>query len=105
YLNTNLDLLKTEGRMVYINAMEGQGQLNIFKMMQKRIRITGSTLRARSLEHKANLVQEAIKEAIPLIEQESFKNMVSHRFSFEEAIEAHKLMESRDFLGKILLTF
>lgn len=105
YLNTNLDLLKTEGRMVYINAMEGQGQLNIFKMMQKRIHITGSTLRARSLEHKASLVQETIKEAYPLIEQDSFKNMVSQRFSFKNAVDAHRLMESRDFLGKILLTF
>lgn len=105
YLNQNLDLLKKDGRLVYINAMGGNGKLNIFKMMQKRIHITGSTLRARSLAHKKQLVQEAVEKAYPLIESDKFQNTVSKTFPVEEVVKAHELMESREFLGKILLTF
>lgn len=105
YLNYNLDLLKPEGQMVYINAMEGKEKLNIFKMMQKRIHITGSTLRARSHNHKAQLIKDVIKNGFPLLERNSFKNRIAKKFDFTEAKKAHDLMESRDFMGKILLLF
>jgi len=105
YLNTNLDLLKSQGRMVYINAMEGKGELNIFKMMQKRIHITGSTLRARSLAHKKQLIEDAVKNAYPLIESKEFSHKIFKKFPIEEVVEAHRLMDSRDFQGKILLQF
>lgn len=105
YLNTNLDLLKPEGRLVYINAMGGNGKLNIFKMMQKRIHLTGSTLRARSLAHKKQLIEEAVEKAYPLIESKEFKYPTTQKFSIEEVVKAHQLMESRNFMGKILLTF
>lgn len=105
YLDTNLDLLKSQGRMVYINAMEGKGELNIFKMMQKRIHITGSTLRARSLAHKKQLIEDAVKNAYPLIESKDFSHKIFKKFPIEEVVEAHRLMDSRDFQGKILLQF
>lgn len=105
YLDVNINLLKPEGRMVYINAMHGNAKLNIFKMMQKRLHITGSTLRARSNDHKQQLVNEVVEKAYPLIEQKDFKHTISKRFPFEEAAQAHKLMESRDFSGKLVLCF
>lgn len=105
YLNKNLDLLKTEGRLVYINAMGGKSDLNIFKLMQKRIHLTGSTLRSRSLEHKKQLTAEAVEKAYPIIEKDDFINMVSHRFAADDVVAAHQLMESRDFMGKIILCF
>src|SRR5690625_1804328 len=105
YLAQNLNLLKKEGRLVYINAMAGNAKLNIFKMMQKRIQLTGSTLRARSLAHKKQLVDEAVEIAYPLIENDTFKNTVTKKFPVEEVVKAHELMESREFMGKILLTF
>jgi len=105
YLNKNIDLLNTAGRLVYINAMEGKGELNIFKMMQKRIHLTGSTLRSRSLSHKSSLVKEVIEKAYPLIEKDSFKLKIAKKFSVDEVVKAHELMESRDFMGKVLLCF
>lgn len=106
YLDINLDLLKKEGRLVYINAMEGgKPVLNIFKMMQKRLVITGSTLRPRSVDFKAELAQDIFKNAFPLLEDNRFLPNVNHRFSPEEAVEAHQLMESRDFFGKIIIRF
>lgn len=104
YLDLNLNILKPEGRLVYINAMDGNFPLNIFKLMQKRIHITGSTLRARSLSHKAQLVREVIEKAYPLLEHENFKKTVHYTFPLKNAVETHQLMESRDFYGKILLT-
>ncbi len=105
YLDINLALLKPEGRLVYINAMEGKASLNIFKLLQKRIHLTGSALRSRTLAHKRNLVAAAVHNAISLIERPAFKNMVSHRFSIDEVVQAHQLMDDRNFLGKIILTF
>lgn len=106
YLSTNLEVLKTEGRMVYINAMLGGfPKIELFKMMQKRLWITGSTLRNRSYSFKAQLADEIKAKAYPLIEGDRFKNMVTQRFSVEKVVEAHQLMGSRDFLGKIILTF
>lgn len=105
YFDINIDLLKPDGRLVYINAMEGgKAMVNIFKVMQKRLIITGSTLRAREYEFKSNLAQDILENAYPLIEDNRFKNMVNYKFPLKDAAEAHRLMDSRDFMGKIVLT-
>lgn len=106
YLKTNLELLKKEGHLVYINAMGGGfPTLNIFKLMQKRLHLTGSTLRARSVDFKKELADEIREKALPLLESEHYKNIVTHRFPVEKVVEAHQLMDSRDFFGKIILLF
>lgn len=106
YLSANLDLLKAEGRLVYINAMEGgHPELDIKKVMRKRLHITGSTLRARSYDFKQELAEDIQKRAFPLLAHARFKDMVGYCFPMEQACEAHRLMESRDFMGKIILTF
>lgn len=105
YLTTNLEVLKPEGHLVYINAMEGKSpDLDIKKIMRKRIIITGSTLRARPNDFKRALRDEIREKAFPLLESGQFKNLVKHRFSFAEAQKAHELLESRNFFGKIILT-
>lgn len=106
YSGANIKLLKPEGRLVYINAMEGGfPQFNIFKIMQKRLWITGSTLRSRDYRFKAALAENIRQKAFPLIQNAAFKNMVTRHFPIEKAAAAHQLMESRDFCGKIILTF
>ncbi len=106
YLGTNLDLLQPEGRLIYINAMlGGHPQLDLFKMLQKRIWITGSTLRSRSYSFKRSLRDEIQEKAFPLLESEGFDPMVSRQFPVENIIDAHQTMESRDFTGKIIITF
>lgn len=106
YLDINLELLKAEGRLVYINAMEGgKPRLNIFRVMQKRLYITGSTLRSRSYDFKRELAADILERAFPLLENKGFDPVVKHRFPAAEAAKAHALMESRDFTGKIILYF
>lgn len=106
YLDINLNLLKSEGRLVYINAMEGvKAPLNILKLMQKRITLTGSTLRARSYDFKEQLAKDIKENAWSLLENDLFINPVQYRFTVEQVQEAHRLMDSREFMGKIILQF
>src|SRR5690625_60343 len=105
YLNKNLQVLREEGRLIYLNSAVKNSELNIFRMMQKRITITGSLLRGRSIEFKADLMDDIRENAYPLIEHPDFKKVVAHRFSFTEVQEAHRLMDSGEFCGKIILTF
>lgn len=104
YLAKNIAILKPEGRLVYINAMNGAGiGLDIFKVMQKRINITGSMLRGREYPFKQQLAA-AVKENVwPMIENEQFKPVIYKTFPLSEAAEAHRLMESSEHIGKIIL--
>ncbi len=105
YFSKNLIMLKPEGRLIYINAMEGAKQeINLFQLMQKRLHISGSTLRARNNTFKESLRDDILNKAYPLIESQNFIPLVKQQFPLKEAVKAHSLMESRDFMGKIILT-
>jgi NADPH2:quinone reductase len=104
YFEKNINLLKPDGRLVYINAMNGNlVQLNIGKMMQKRISITGSTLRSRDTAFKSALAGEIERQVWPLIAMGRFKPVIFRTFPLEEADLAHELMESSTHIGKIIL--
>lgn len=104
YFEKHIDLLAADGRLVHINAMEGaKVDLNIFKIMQKRILVTGSTLRARELAFKAQLTDEIRQKVWPIL-GEKFIPQLYRTFNIEEAVQAHELMDSGDFLGKLVLT-
>ena len=104
YFAPNIDMLKEDGRLVYINAMQGRKvELDIMKVMVKRISITGSTLRSRSLSFKSELARDIYQTAYPLLESGSFTSAVNYRFSLDKVVEAHKLLDSRDFQGKVVL--
>ena len=104
YFDKNLNLLKPEGRLVYINAMQGNSvNLNIMKLMLKRITITGSTLRARDTAFKTSLAADIFKKVWPVLESGKFKPVVFATFPFSAADRAHELMESSEHIGKIIL--
>jgi len=106
YFEKNINILAEEGRLVYINAMQGnQVELNIMKLMQKRITVTGSTLRSRDAVFKAQLTNEIEKHVWPMIEANKFKPVVFKIFAYQQAADAHKLMESSQHIGKIVLVF
>ncbi|WP_240898964.1 NAD(P)H-quinone oxidoreductase [Sphingobacterium sp. SGL-16] len=106
YFNKNINVLREEGRLIYINAMKGaKVELNLFKLMQKRISLSGSTLRNRSASFKQSLTQEIVKKVLPLFEDNKFHIPIFKKFNYYEASKAHSLMESGAFLGKLVLVF
>ncbi len=104
FVEKNLACLRPGGRHVSIAFLRGiKAEINILSIMQKRLTLTGSTLRARSLAEKTRLVK-AVQSAIwPLLESGKIDAMTDRKFSLEEASKAHQLMESGEHKGKILL--
>ncbi|MDQ2860995.1 MAG: NAD(P)H-quinone oxidoreductase [Pseudomonadota bacterium] len=104
YFPKNLEALNTGGRLVHI-ASQGGGtvELPVGKMMQKRLVITGSTLRPRSAGEKARLAAEVERLVWPWIEAGKVRPIVDRTFPLEEAAAAHAYIESGAHLGKVVL--
>ncbi|TDS07496.1 NAD(P)H-quinone oxidoreductase [Sphingobacterium paludis] len=104
YFEKNIDILAPDGRLVYINAVQGkQVAVDLMRVMQKRIVITGSTLRARDVTFKAQLTREIGAFVWPLI-GDLFKPQVYKEFELADAAKAHACMEDGNFFGKLVLT-
>lgn len=102
YFEKHLALLEPDGRLVQINAMAGaKVTLNIMQLMQKRIQVTGSTLRARDTAFKAELTQEICAQVWPLMGND-FRPQIHQTYTLEQAAEAHTQMEDGHFLGKLV---
>lgn len=105
YTAKNLKLLRTEGRLVFINAMKGgKAEFSAHQVMSRRLTITGSTLRSRESAFKAALAADVERNVWPLVESGKFKANVFRTFPLAEAAAAHRLMESSAHVGKIILT-
>jgi putative PIG3 family NAD(P)H quinone oxidoreductase len=104
YVLKNIRLLKTEGRLVFINAMKGgEAVFNVADIMRRRLTITGSTLRNREPEFKAKLAADIEKNVWPLLANKTVKPVIYKQFPLAEAADAHSLMESSEHIGKIVL--
>src|SRR5690606_32435418 len=94
-----------DGRMVSINAMlVAKVSLNISQIMQKRLIVTGSTLRRRSADFKAQLAEEIERDVWPLIAQEKFQPIVKI-FPYSDLVSVHTYFESGFNCGKFVLTW
>jgi len=105
YFARNVESLALEGRLVVISLLGGaRTELNLNTVMSKRIFITGSTLRIRSVAQKA-LVAEGVRRNVwPLLEQKRVHPVIHATFPLAEAAEAHRMIESSQHIGKIVLT-
>lgn len=104
YYEKNIDLLNPDGRLVYINSMGGaKVTANLMKIMQKRLTVTGSTLRAREYAFKRSLTEDITRDLLPILEAGHFKPVIYQTFPLAEADKAHALMESSEHIGKIVL--
>jgi NADPH:quinone reductase len=104
YLPKNVRLLNTDGRLTYINSMQGaKAPLHIPTLMQKRLTITGSTLKPRSDEFKAALTAEVAQRVWPLLADGRLKTVIDRTFPLADAAKAQELMESSEHIGKIIL--
>jgi NADPH:quinone reductase len=104
YTPKNLRLLRPDGRLVFINAAQGaKAEFHALQVMQRRLTITGSTLRARESAFKAALAEAVEQHVWPLITDGRYRASVYRTFPLAEAAAAHQLMETSTHIGKIVL--
>ena len=104
YWNANLQALALDGRLMLIGMMGGAaGQLEIDTIMAKRLTITGTTLRRTPMPQKIELTRQFANFALPRFERGELKPIVSAVYPLREAAAAHRLMESNQNIGKIVL--
>jgi NADPH2:quinone reductase len=105
YTNNNLEILAEDGRLVLINYTGGDESLiKLSSILRKRLTITGSTLRSRSIEFKTSLAIELEKNAWSWLINGTIKPIIDQVLSLGQAREAHERMESGVHMGKIILT-
>ncbi len=105
YLMDNLTALGLGGRLVLIGLMSGAvAEADLSLLMRKRIRVIGSTLRARAIGEKALVMDGLRRDVWPRIEAGEITPIIEAKFPIEQTADAHALMAGNDTVGKILLT-
>lgn len=105
YIEKNLKALKVEGRLVQIAFLQtSRVTVDFMPVMLRRLTVTGSTLRPRTVEQKSHIAQALKREVWPLLEAGRIKPVIHSTFPLTEAAAAHRLMESSQHIGKIILT-
>ena len=104
YLPRNLDCMADDGRHVSIAILGGpKAEIPIWKVMQKRLTLTGSTLRPRSVAFKAAVGEEIAAVVWPHVEEGRLKPVIDSTFPLAQAADAHRRLEE-DHVGKVVLT-
>jgi putative PIG3 family NAD(P)H quinone oxidoreductase len=104
YLARNLEAAAVEGRVVVISLMSGaKTEINLGTILTKRLTLTGSTLRIRSVAQKALIAESVRRHVWPLIAEGRVKPIIHATFPLDRASDAHRLMESSQHIGKIVL--
>jgi putative PIG3 family NAD(P)H quinone oxidoreductase len=104
YLARNLASLATRGRLVVIGLQGGTtAELDLNALMRKRAAVAGTTLRARPMGEKSAICAEVTEHVWPLVADGTIRAVVSHRLPLAEAAEGHRLVESGESTGKVLL--
>jgi NADPH2:quinone reductase len=106
YTAPNLQSLADDGRLVFINTMKGKDvNIDLSIVMRKRLTITGSMLRSREISFKVAIAQNLEKNIWPLLKSGEIKPIIYKVFPADQATAAHRLMESSEHIGKIVLDF
>lgn len=104
YMSDNLKSLAPEGRLVIIAVLGGpKVNFNILPVMLKRLTITGSTLRPRSTQFKAEIAKNLKTRIWPLIESGKIKPVIDKVFTIDDIVKAHHYMDSGEHMGKVIL--
>ena len=104
YVPRNMQCLRDDGRHVTIAIQGGaMAEVPMVQIMMRRLTLTGSTLRPRSDAFKALLADEIHRTVWPFVEAGQLRPTMAQSFPLAEAASAHALMESGDFVGKIVL--
>ncbi len=105
YLEKNLNLLRRDGRLVYIAFLGGRKakEINLGHIMMKRLTITGSTMRARTIAEKAEITQGLKDIVVPLWAKGECLPMIYKTFTFDQIQDAHASMDTGEHIGKVVV--
>jgi len=105
YLARNVAAAAPEGRIVQISTLAGpKAEIDLRQIMQKRLTLTGSTLRNRPVAFKAELARALEETVWPVVRQGRYKPVIDRIFPLEDVVEAHQRIDSGEHIGKIILT-
>jgi len=105
YVQREIDCLADDGRIVIIAIMGGsKAEVNTGQILRRRLTITGSTLRPRPVAFKKQITRQLYERVWPLLNAGKLKPVIYQTFALEQAADAHRLMESSEHVGKIVLT-
>jgi NADPH:quinone reductase len=105
YVERNIEAAAVEGRIVVISTLGGtRAEIKMVALMLKRLTLTGSTLRARTVEQKAAVAAGVRQNVWPILEAGRAWPVIHATFPLAQASEAHRLMETSSHIGKIVLT-
>ena len=104
YVQKNINILNEKGRLCFIAFLRGSKvEVNLVRVMLRRLKITGSTLRSRANEEKARLAQNVLRDIWPLIEQGKYKVFIDQIFDLKDAAQALATLERGSNSGKLVL--
>jgi NADPH:quinone reductase len=104
YVAKEIECLSDDGRLAIIALLGGsKATVDLGQVLRRRLTLTGSTLRPRSVDFKAAIVEKLRKHIWPLLESGKIKPVIYKVFPLEEAVQAHVLMETSMHIGKIVL--
>jgi len=105
YFGQNVALLAQEGRLLQIAVLQGaKAEIDLVRLLRRRLTISGSTLRSRTVQEKGAIASALERAVWPLVEAGTVRPVIHATFPLKEAAEAHRLMESGSHIGKIVLT-
>lgn len=106
YFTDNLNSLSRDGRLIMLAALGGGhvDDVDLRKILAKRLQITGSTLRSRSPSYQAALSKEFFNYALPLFKSKKLKPIIDSVFSWKKVVQAHEYVEANKSAGKVILT-
>lgn len=105
YIARDVKALRPEGRLVCIAVQESpKAEINLVPIMQKRLMLTGSTLRPQSIQAKARIAAGLEREVWPLLGARRVAPVIDSRFALRDAAKAHARLESNQHIGKLVLT-
>jgi putative PIG3 family NAD(P)H quinone oxidoreductase len=105
YLTTNLDCLAVDGCLVIIGLIGGaKAEINLAALLLRRLRVIGSTLRARPISEKAEIVSSFLERFGEALNAGRIKPVVDRVLPLEQAAEAHRVVQSSVHFGKVVLT-
>jgi putative PIG3 family NAD(P)H quinone oxidoreductase len=104
YLPRNLQCLRLNGRLVQIGLMGGsRASIDLGAILQRRLTLTGSTLRARSVAEKGAIARALERHVWPLLDSGKVRPVIHAEFPLARAADAHRMLESGEVIGKVIL--